>query len=309
MPPLAERLSPASPIPSGDALKRIAPSRPREFPQAPRIPFQEHLRSKEIRASNVAKHEIRHAIVAERLGYRVAVTSIKPEGPSLGRVVLSGAVRNGTDFQVFAAASSASGGDDAYVPEGTGHDRHQIENAGGAHSVESATATADRILSQYDPELLSRAARILDQQGEVIGSISSVLERAYIEMMHDRGEHQKAERVTKLHEERIAQEDEDSVTDTNEQTVIEHLSQDRIRITIYTDGVMTTEETKCNRCGALGGGHFDFCRHHSQTEHTTDDTSQNNQEFPPSEKPAAVGRRENIFTRATITPKRSPSTL
>lgn len=285
------QLTPASPLTPGTSVEHARPRRhshggvhgARPERRATRHPAEHAPKKEEIHVSNVALHETAHAALAYKRGYgsRIKV-SIKRDGPSLGRVIVEGGM-DVEDFQVMAAASSVLL--EGYSPEGTAHDHYQIEEVGGPHSVESATATAASDLSEFGPELLYRIAQILDRREE-INNFGSALEEARRGMIKDQGEAYKEPSIFSLlqPEEKVMDEELQPVFEPKRTTWLETLTEDRIRIIEVIGGLVTADETSCTRCGAQGGAHLNFCRHFGKSDEK-DKENKKEPQVPVGEEP------------------------
>lgn len=215
-------------------------------------------------APNTAMHELLHAIVLESYGYVPEEVSVKREGNSLGRVKVGGWV-NPVHFQVFAAASSFAF--EGYEPRGTGSDRFQIGMIArqGGHSHEDAEARASRIINgflmKYGPEYLHKAAHLLHERQSVSGSVKGILAQAAYEIKMERGETDDEIQFMFRHQrkqEEKATEEEVSV-EPKRTTVLETLTGDRSRISLYEGTILAGVETYCTRCGGRGNDHTQEC--------------------------------------------------
>lgn len=255
MPPLAEAPRFMPPVPRAESPARL------EIEPAP----------------NVCVHELLHGIVLNHLGGAIHEMSVIPEGDSNGRVIVGGHITPEA-FQIMAAASSVPL--PGYVPEGTGSDHYQIrviERRGG-HSFDQAKSLASRIIATYEPDVIHMAAWMLHERKVVHGSVKGILEQAAHKIQIKRMQNGVPEYTfdhqlnTKKELPKESQSREENIPETGDFTVIETLTEERTKISMFTDGNLIASETGCSVCGARGGSHHEDCIHFTATPNELQDT-------------------------------------
>ena len=192
---------------------------------------------------HVAGHELNHALTAHFLGVPVLSISVIPEGNTLGKTIVGGALNPAKTRAIFAAGSVETHDGTA---NGYGYDVsivNRIDLYHPEHSHNSPQAEARTIINQVPKDIRERAAEIIAYMGVVPGSLlPDILKRAHLELEHE------GRNVPPFE---IDKNEQIEVFDKDTFSIISELKNGSKRVQIIKNFKKISEHMYCNLCDTI----------------------------------------------------------